>query len=614
MKDNKGTSPIKWKSEMSEQTEQGPQNEAQYLPTNSGISKMYLQNILEEGRLDRNMRRDSHKSFLRREEQREKLILKESHMEIVEKEGAMYALMLDGAGKGISFRKVFSAKMQSLECFRYQRSTKIRWQITLLEERTGIEIISPLYIEEDMKVMSRLKRTILAAYDCSDSAKSRALLWEWIHKEMVSMLKDVDVVEIPSCPGWYADEVSCHFYTMTDEDTSKFSAYMKRFFMPRFVELDMNDTLCSLMDSIEQLGDLSIVGVLLLSRFSALFGRLTGKNCFRTGMVIWGERAEEIARCFLRTMTNDVDTVNLDSDRLGRIREKVRELQDTPVIFLVTNPDSRSVQNRLREVMSWMQTSCIEGEKVKAPFIFCFKRFSSMIPLENMLVLDADSIKLPQDGQDLERFQCLVVEKVEQSGWQWIDEISHRYKKYHESGIEEMGSMARVIREVLLKMFDDINVSRELFLRFHDLLVEGEKEMVEQLSKKTGRLSEMFRDQVSKLVDLGSVEIFNRDRAPVQNECNYIYFDTKYYYFTKEVMGIIGALSGMDRKSVLRVKQEIFNLSMVKTYKATGYRPEEMSKDFRICNAYGQRKDMSGLAVRREFFDEAGGIALCERG
>lgn len=604
---------MEWGRELPEQTAQEPRNEDQYLPQNTEIYKWYQQNVLEEARLDRSMRRDEHRSYLKREEQRVRLIRRESHMEIMEKDGAMYVLSLDGFGEGIGFRKVFSAKIQSLKCYRYQNSTEVWCQITLLEERTGREVISPLYGEEDIQAMKKLKRTILSVYDCSDSMKNSFILWNWLRKQMISMLKDAKIVEIPSKPGWYLGDKSWHFYSMSDEDTEKYTDCMRNFDMQRFENLDVEDTMCSLLENLKEIYNQDDVGMLIQYRLGALLGRLTKKPCFQNGILIWGEKAEEIARFYLTTMENGVDTVNLDSDKIGNIRERVCALQDTSVILLVNDPDNRSVQNRLREAISWMQTSRIDGKSVKAPFVFCFKRFSPLLPLDDMLVVDASSIRLPKDDQILAKFQCLVVERIEQAGELWVNEIANTYNLYIKVGYGEAVSLARTVTLVLYKMFDEpgVNILRRISLE--KLLKVGEEEMKRQLSKKSGRLSEIFREQVINLLNKGTILIAERDRASVLDERKYIYYDSQYYYFTEDILRRIGILASIDRKSILVLKQELDSLSMIKKYKTTGQRTEELHVDFRICNAYGQRKDLSGLAVRREFFDEIGGIALWER-
>ena len=109
-----------------------------------------------------------------------------------------------------------------------------------------------------------------------------------------------------------------HFCTTADENTTKYNNYMRNFKMQRFENLDAGDTICSLLENMEKIYNRKDAGMLFQYRFGALLGRLTGKPCFRNGIVIWGEKAEEIARLYLTTMENGVDTVNLDSDRMEK--------------------------------------------------------------------------------------------------------------------------------------------------------------------------------------------------------------------------------------------------------------------------------------------------------
>lgn len=567
----------------------------------------------EKARHKRAMERDTHRSNLKCAEQYQKQRMREIHEEIHSRENTYIYIRVNGNGNGLYQRIVFSARILNLQCFRYQGSTEVLWQVTLIEENGGKKVISPLYLSDDLKTLSKLKKTILLIYDKSDSTKSRLFLWEWLRRKLISMLDKTEIVDIPSVPGWYRNVNVCHFYTMADEDTTKFSTYMQKFNMFRYDGLGMGDILCLLVDYLEQAGDPRIAGMLLECRSWALFGGLTGQSCFRTGIVIYGKDAEAVVHSYLRTMINDVDTVNLDSDRMGTIRKNVCALQDTPVIYKVSDPGNRSVQNRLHEVLSWMQASCIEGESVKAPFVFCLKNFSGAIPLKDMLVLDASTIRLPHGNQILDKFQCLVIEMIEKSGCYWVDEIANRYEQYRESGICEANSMVKMIKEVLLKMFDVSEISRDLFNRFRKLLEAGEAEIEEQLSEKTGRLSEIFKEQVISLVDRGLFTIYDRNMVSASVKYDDIYFDTECYYFTEEALKKISGLAGIDKKSVLNIKRGLYDLSMVKTYRATGSRREELNIDFRIYNAYGQCKDLSGLAIKRELWDELGGIALCER-
>lgn len=609
---------------LSENIEQSPQNEDRYLPIHdfnmkvqSRLQELALNDKSEQREIARHyrvMERDAYRSKLKCQELYRKQRMREIHEEIILRGNTYFYIRLNGNGDGLYQHKVFSARIQDVQCFQYQGSREVRWQVTLVEECGGKKVVSPLYTQDDLKILARLKRTILAIYDDSDSTKSRSYLWEWLCKELISRLDQAEIVEIPSRSGWYKNAEGYHFYTMADEDTSRFLPNMQKFDLLRCEGLNKNNTLCALMDDLEQAGDQGFIGMLLEYRFGTLFGGLIEKPCYRTGIVVYGEEAETIADFYLRTMINDVDTVNLDSDRIGKIREKVGALKDTPMIYMVSDPGNRSVKNRLREILSWMRTSCVEGERVRAPFVFCLKYFSSTIPLEDMLIVNTSCINLPLEEQILDKFQYLVIEEIEKSGSYWVNKITNRYKQYRENGMCEAGSMTRMITDVLLKMFDVIENDNDLHHRFRKLLEAGEAEIKEQLTKRKGRLAEIFKEQVINLVDSGSLTICDREKAPISAEYDYIYFDSESYYFTETALKKIGELTGIDKKSILYIKRELFELSMVKTYRATGYRQEEMNIDFRICNAYGQRKDLSGMAVLREFWDDIGGIALCERG
>ncbi len=569
-----------------------------------------MREIARHGRL---LEREAQKSNLRCQELYIKQKMRQIHEEIVLKEDSYYYLRYNGEGNGIYYREVFSAQIQNVKCYSYHGLKEIMWQIVLTEKRTGIEVISPLYTVEDLRMKAKLQRTILVAYDCSDSAKCRSFLWNFLQKKLIAMLKETEVVEIPSKPGWSQGDQGRHFCSMSDEDTGKYTDYMRNFKMQRFENLDAGDTICSLLENMGKIYNREDIGMLLQYRLGALLGRLTGKPCFRNGIVIWGEKAEEIARLYLTTMENGVDTVNLDSDRMEKIRERVCALQDTPVIFLVYDPNNRSVQNRLREVMSWMQTSLIDGKSVNAPFVFCFKRFSTLLPLDDMLVVDASSIRLPKDDRILAKFQNIVVERIEQAGELWVDEIANRYNEYLKKRYVEAVSLARTVKEVLYKMFDEPGIDIMHRINLRELLEAGEEEMKSQLSRKSGRLSEIFREKVINLVDKGTILIADRDKSPTMDEWKYIYYGSQYYYFTENVLCKIGIWAEIDRKSILAVKQELASLSMIKKYKAIGRQTGELHVDFRICNAYGERKDLSGIAILREFWDEIGGIKLWER-
>ena len=605
--DVSAVNPIVWGSELQRDEVQRPQNAGTYLP-----QKMHIQNALEEERFRRNMQRDSYKSYLRREEQAERLRRREQYSRICIKEATLWLTRYNGLGEVLSERKVLRCTISAIEWFRYEGSSEIVGRIILEEERSGLTVFSPLYSEKELYSAVKLKRTILGQYDCAD-LKDEATLWNYIRETITLMSNRKDVIDIPVAPGWYGSVDGYHFYSSVDEDTSLFNQFMLGFCVKRFGRLDPSDTISEALNHLDQIADQRTAGMLLLGRFSTFLGRLTGESCFRTGSVILGENAEEVAKHYLSTMSNEVDSINLDSDRIEKIRDKVCLLQDTPAIFQVSDPGNRSVQNRFSQIISWMQTALIEERRVKVPFVFCFRKFSATVPLENMIIIDASDIALQRQSQSLDKLQCFAMEMVENSGTYWVTEITQHYRRKREAGMVQAMALMCTISEILLKMLDRDRIGEELFGRFQKLLDAGMIEIEGQLSKKTGKLTELFHDKVKDLVDIGKIRIYDRDKAPTNNECDHIYFDNEYYYFTAEALKNICELSGIDKKSSLHIKKELRFLSMLKMYHATGYRQEEMNIDFRTYNAYGQCKDLSGLAIKREFWDEIGGISLWER-
>lgn len=84
--------------------------------------------------------------------------------------------------------------------------------------------------------------------------------------------------------------------------------------------------------------------------------------------------------------------------------------------------------------------------------------------------------------------------------------------------------------------------------------------------------------------------------------------------FTKNVLDRICDMSKINRRSLLYVKQQFYERRFLKTYKNLGTYSRELQVDFRVTTKDGKTEDLSGLAIKREFWDEIGGIGLFERG
>ena len=75
-----------------------------------------------------------------------------------------------------------------------------------------------------------------------------------------------------------------------------------------------------------------------------------------------------------------------------------------------------------------------------------------------------------------------------------MNEIANRYNEYLKKRYVEAASLARTVKEVLYKMFDEPGIDIMHRINLRELLEAGEEEMKSQLSRKSGRLSEIFRE------------------------------------------------------------------------------------------------------------------------
>lgn len=91
-----------------------------------------------------------------------------------------------------------------------------------------------------------------------------------------------------------------------------------------------------------------------------------------------------------------------------------------------------------------------------------------------------------------------------------------------------------------------------------------------------------------------------------------VYYDDLHYYFPKTAFQEIGSRCGLDSKSLLFIKQQLISEGFVKQYRATGGRCSELEADIFVGNA-GSKRKLSVFAIKKEFWDTAGGIALYER-
>lgn len=576
--------------------------------------------LRETARNCRLMERDAHKSMLRQQEYAAKQLQQIKSLEIFEGEQGVVLLSRNGERTILKQELLLNCHIQSL--FRFKRNTAGAYFWQLVIKRGNQEIFSELYPAEFLQSVCKLKTTILGGFDCSIAPSDKTTLWNWIRQKLSGLYEEARVVELPFLAGWFLTGGQWHFWVKT-EDTAMLAGDIISLFTAEIVNdlspREAADDLCEMTSQIESITNLS---VLLVFRLLALTSRLAADSLPPMGLTLIGKNSAGFAKALLSTMLCEagLDFINLDSDRIGLVRKNVSELQDTPVIFVSTNPDCKSTQNRLREVMSWLDSGLMEGKQITFPFVFCLQKFSPVYPLDNTIVLATDELQIPEDFQVFDRLQAFIIQQIEDGGLYWAEEFRSQYEKLREilpdEEVNTVLHISRAVASTVLKMLDLGGERQESIQKFFDA---GLDEIKRQLSAGSNTLLEIFKLGVIRMVDSGTLFVKNLQldsdvsgSLDSKSNTGVVYYDDLHYYFPKPAFQEIGRQCDLDRKSILFIKQQLTGEGFVKQYRATGGRRSELKTDIFVGNA-GSKLQLSVFAIKKEFWDTAGGIALYER-
>ncbi len=548
--------------------------------------------------------RDVNRNYLQRQKQK----AKEMSYQIYYEQNSIMLSAINGLNEIISTKTLFKCRLLGLRCYQYDNDNTHYWQIMLAEQGGTPEVISQLYNEHLLDSSHKLHSTILSKYICTNDNKTNALAWHWMLSQLNKLYEDADVTELPFKPGWFRDENGWHFWTNSD-DYFLISDLVEKFSIEHFDNLYPNELFNQFLDFTTKMASSQAqMAILLIYRFTAFLGRFTGTEQRCPSLTIIGKNAKQIAQRYLRTMDNSIDTVNMDSDRIGNIRSRVLNLQDTPAIFLSSDPDSKSTQNRIHEIQSWMNAGLVEGKKITIPFVFCLNTFSKNYHLDNTVVLDCSVLEMLNVSSWYAQIQSLAISVIENSGNFWVDEFRKEYKKN-----QQQFSVFKTINKLVSRMFesdlgDATNTELQKFLHL------GEEEIERQFSLTYGILLDIFRESVLQTVDDGNLTVANKNQCLLSSNTVSIYYDSCSYYFCQEIFLMVCQEAKIDLKSILSLKQQLIEGGFVRTYHTRGNHNRELEVDFVVCSSDGQKRNMSGLAIRKEFFDKVGGIGLYERG
>ena len=567
----------------------------------------------------RGMERDAHKSYLREREYGGRQLSKIRCWEIIRMDPQNYILgrMINGKGEVLKEEVLFACILKGVRKYKREGADYYEWQAVILEYWRKSEVESCLYKEDSIRSIAKLKTTIFAQYEYAATEEGRKQGWEWLHKELVGYWNErMEIVHIPSKAGWYRGSDKWHFWTGKDEDVLLLNETIKKFSINNCDYKNAEEVVGELATVADEISEDRYVGILLIFRMISLLGRLGTEQPFYAGLTLVGERAELVAKAYLSTMINEIDIANLDSDRIGDIRKRARLIRDNPLILISSNPDSKSAQNRIGEVLGWKEAGYIEGELVQIPFVFCLKKFARTYPLDGMVVLDAKKISVCQGMLAFAKLQSWLIDTIENSGNFWVEEFQKKFSicewQYQEE--DRLIPLVEAVVSIVMRIFEVTAAEGKTCQKFEKLLRAGINEIRRQFSNTGCLLIELFKETTLQQVNEKRIAVMETSKEFVRiGPEKIIFYDFENYYLDKEVFDFICQQAAIDDKSILHIKQQLAEQGFLKMYRSCSS-TRELEIDFRVKDIDGQWKKKSGIAIKKIFWDVVGGIALFERG
>lgn len=558
---------------------------------------------------DQQMQKIAYKSCLRVHEAMDKQLIKKVYNCIYQKDHSVILQKVNGLHVIVNEQVVFNGEIEKVKKYHREGAKAYEWQL-IIETKDGKHIESALYSQEFLLSKIKLQKTILGRYLFVEGP-DRKYIWDWLQNSLIEKIEKLDSIEIPYKAGWFVTEDKIHFWT-GDDDPNLLSEEIKCFKIENFEEIDVETVLTSLRSASISKN----TGAMFMIRLSALFERLVGDAPCGMKVVIVGESAETIAKQYLCVMQTKSDIVNLDFDRINYIRGKMKYIQDTPIIFISTDLDSKSSQNRMKEILGLIDSGYVEGEKITISAVFCLQNYTKSIPLNDVILLDASEISVSEKRVLFSMFQNLVISEIEKTGLFWIEDLRRNYNIYAITYRNEHKLMPLLyaIHQTLLKMFDVSMVGHKAHKELKTLMDDGIKYIKKQFSACENMLINIFREKIVNLVETDRLVVLNRYKATGSLNCLIIYYDEECYYFVNRTLDFVCKEAKINSKALLYIKQQLVFQELNKMYRTSINGRRDLEIDFRVTLKDNQKKDLSGFAIKRKFFDVLGGIALYERG
>lgn len=556
--------------------------------------------ILERGKTEMKKEVIKYKEELRQK--------RETKKELFEKEGVIWFRELDNEGNRI-LREVLACNCCIVQVNKYERTAGEKlFQLVLLSGNEKLE--SSLYPEEWLLTYRQLQKTALSLsmqYDRGISYNDEKIIWQLLWQRIWNEYLEADVQKLPSLPGWEKTSEKYQFwagnrssdllmnevirgYTLRyTKDCS--TATVKELFSKKSWDSDSKDT----------------IGTLLVLRLVALLGSLCTEEPIPTAVILYGDNALPVAKKLLGVSDTADNIFNLESDGGRAIKKKLCSLKEEVAIFTFRTLANKSTRNRLHEVLSWLDSGYVEAARITVPYIFCMKSLSADVPVDDSILINADTIQYEEWKDVFTVVQSWWVDQIEKGGLAVVEQLRENLKQ---QTAKESKSVLAISEGITEQMTYFMRLEKEDAI--HAVLQAGTKKIKGQLNmQQIGYMQDLFHNTVLRLAQGKHLEFFECGNID-QLRSWYVFYDEEYYYFTNDALKWICYLEGLSEKAMLSIKKELTTLELTKIYKNSGSHNRELQVDVTIKSKDGSRKRVAAFAIKREFWDYSYGVCLCE--
>lgn len=564
-----------------------------------------IQKTLENHRM---MERDAHKSVLKQQEIVLRQRCKERSIKIQEDTGSTKAIIVDGNHNTISTEIVFGCTLKGVR--RFERKNCEYFQL-ILEKPDGSRLESELYDSICLKSITRFKTTCLSVFQSGYSSNAISAAWEWIWKRaMVLYESNTQSIVLPSGPGWFKNKRGYKYvaagripkvYSTSSIELSSLKYYAE----------------CSakkIMDEFEKCRQTcnSLIGVLLLFRIYSLLETLCPEHLPRVGIILVGKKSSSIARCLLSIAYRTDEVINVDTDRIGFMRNIAKSKRDSSMIFVINNLENRSARNRMNDILSWLASGYVEGIPVCVPYIFCVEKFSKELPLDDFVVIETEEINPVEVEKAFDYIQSFIIDAIENGGVHVAESLISWIKT--DGGLNTRETMTGIFRGVYRATESLFGADADKLNFVFEMFQIGVTLIEKQFSIRYSTVLEQFKIGVINLSKYGKLHFWSTNCKERLSELDtVVFFDDEHYYFNNMVLSAIVEAMTIERKSLLYIKQQLSEHNLLKVYRNSGAHNREYNVDVSYKDTKGKTEYISVLAIKRNFWDELGGLSLLER-